>query len=130
MVLIGFLLLAAAAAVGIDVAVENDAALNIDAFGQVFSTTPGGVFVAGAVAGIAASLAVMILRDGAAHRRTVRHETRREAHERDRLAAAYRAEHPDLDEADRDGIDLRDREPERAEQYHRYDRARQGVTSF
>lgn len=129
MVLIGFLLLAAAATVGIDVAMQNDAALNIDAFSQVFSTTPGGLFVAGAVAGIAASLGIIILRDGAVNRRANRLENRRLTNERDRLAAAYMQEHSER-VGENEEIDLREREP--ANQYRRYERARsrEGVTAF
>src|SRR5438067_9076086 len=55
MVLIGFVLVAAAAVVGIDVAAQNNFAVDMDAFGQVMSTTAAGVFVAGLVTGLAAA---------------------------------------------------------------------------
>src|SRR5207248_7307249 len=65
MVLIGFVLLAGAAAFGIDLVVLNRDSLDVEGFGQVVSTTPAGMFVAGIVTGLVAALGVMLLRDGA-----------------------------------------------------------------
>lgn len=121
MVLIGLVLLAAAAAFGIDIAAQNRFDIDVEVFGQTFASTPAAVFVAGAVTGMAAALAVFLLRDGMGRTRRRRATVRETTAERDRLAAAYAAEHSEerADGRDRESIDVRDR-----------DRDREHVSSF
>ena len=114
MVLIGFVLIAVAAVVGIDITAQNNFAVEIDAFGQILSTTAAGVFVAGLVTGLAAALGIMLFRDGFVRSRSARAESRASLAERDRMAAAYAREHG-LDGRygdDRD-VDVTDRELDR-----------------
>ena len=117
MVLIGFVLIAAAAVVGIDITAQNNFAIEIDAFGQILSTTAAGVFVAGIVTGLAAALGIMLFRDGFIRSRSTRAENRASRVERDRMAAAYAREHGldgryGDDRDDRD-VDVTDRELDR-----------------
>lgn len=93
MVLIGFVLIAVAAVVGIDIAAQNNFAVDVDAFGQILSTTAAGVFVAGLVTGLAAALGVMLFRDGFIRTRRARGEARETRLERERMATAYEREH-------------------------------------
>lgn len=139
MVLIGLLLLAGAVVVGIDVAATNDFAMDVEAFNQVFSTTVGGVFVAGAVTGLVAAFGIMLLHDGGERRKVRRRELRETEAERDRLATAYREEHADhraaREVADERSLDLRDRElaQERERELdpdRDRDRERHGITTF
>ena len=118
MALIGLVLLAAAATFGIDLAAQNFIDIDIVAFGRTYGTNVSAVFVAGAVTGLVATVGVLMIVDGVRHRRRVRAEARQAAAERNRLAAAYEAEHPRLEPAatrDGESIDLREteREPER-----------------
>ncbi len=102
MVLIGLVLLAAAAVFGIDIAAQNLASLDVDLFGQTFATTPAAVF------------GLMMVRDGTIRLRRRRATVRETAAERDRLAAAYVAEHQVEPERDnRDDVDLRERPRDR-----------------
>lgn len=114
MVLIGFVLIAAAAVVGIDVAVQNNFAVDIDAFGQILSTTAAGVFVAGCVTGLVAALGIMLFRDGFIRSRRARAEAREQRLERERMAEAYAREHG-LERRDGEArdLDLRDRDVDR-----------------
>ena|SRR5581483_4719387 len=108
MALIGLVLLAAAAVFGIDVVAQNNFAIDVEGFGQVVSTSLAGLFVAGVVTGIVACVALMLMRDGAVRRRHKRAAARASAVERDRMAAAYEAEHGRRADDD-DTIDLRER---------------------
>ena len=118
MVLIGFVLIAAAAVIGIDITAQNNFAVDIDAFGHILSTTAAGVFVAGVVIGLAAAVGIMMMRDGMVRSRRSRAETKATVAERDRMAAAYAREHGldgryrHDDGNDRD-VDLTDREMDR-----------------
>jgi hypothetical protein len=96
MLIIGLILFGAAVAVGIDVAVINDAGVDVDAFGQMFSTTIGGAFVAGIVTAIVGCLGLLMISDGTARRRRLAHEAK--------AARMDRVEH-----AERENVDLRDR---------------------
>lgn len=100
MVLIGFVLFAAAAALGIDVVAQNRFNVDIEVFGQGYTTTPAGVLVAGVVIGLVAALGLMLLRDGTRRRRAL-----------GRKAKLAQAEHDEHDGAHDDGemIDVRDR---------------------
>ena len=113
MALIGFVLIGAAAVVGIDLAAQNDFAIEVDAFGQMISTTAGGMFVAGAVTGLAAALGMMLLRDGFIRTRRSRAVAREKVIERERMAAAYEREHGLVHDDDERELDLRDRELDR-----------------
>lgn len=93
MVVLGLLLLLAAVGVGADVAIKNTASIDVNAFGQTFSLSPGWLFVVGAVTGAVALLGLsMMLTGGARARRRRRSlaETRSSVGElqadRDRLA--------------------------------------------
>ena len=105
MLIIGVLLFGAAIAIGADVVAVNDAAVDVDAFGQIFSTSVGVVFVAGVVAALAGCFGLLFIVDGAARRRSLASE-----------AKAARAERQEID-ADRkqadinrqEAVDLRDR---------------------
>ena len=116
MVLIGFVLMAAAAVVGVDIAAQNDFAIDIDAFGHLFSTSASGVFVVGAVTGLAAAGGMLLFRDGLIRANRARSERHAVMAERERMAAAYAREHGiERREGEPLEIDLRDRElePER-----------------
>ena len=115
MVLIGFVLMAAAAVVGVDVAAQNHFAINVDAFGQMFSTSASAVFVAGVVTGLAACIGVMLFRDGFVRTRRARAEARETRLERERMAAAYEREHGLGRGGEDDGreLDLRQRDVDR-----------------
>jgi hypothetical protein len=112
MALIGFVLLAVAGALGIDIAVRNRYDLEVDVYGQVIATSASGLFVAGIVTGLVAAVAIMLVRDG------LRHEgrwpdgtlTRRRQLARDAKQAHVELDdepaRPDVD--DREPVDLRD----------------------
>jgi hypothetical protein len=102
MVLIGFVLLAASAAFGIDLVAQNRFNIDIEAFGQVYTTTPSVVLVSGVVTGLVAALGLMMLRDGARRRRFLSHEAKQARATRTERAASN-------DIADAETIDVRDR---------------------
>jgi len=133
MALIGLVLLIAAAAVGVDIAAQNDISLDIDAFGQTFATTAGGVLVAGVVIGLVGALGLLLMTHGVSRRRRVRRESRMTTEERDRLAAAYVHEHeaaPHVSPDDADAIDLRDRVRAREERREDTTLDRDRITTF
>jgi hypothetical protein len=99
MVLIGFVLLAAAAGFGIDVAAQNRFNVDVDVFGQLLATTPAALFVSGVVTGLVAALGIMLLRDGNRRRRQLRNDAKH-AH----------LEHDSVDAADAESVDLRARD--------------------
>jgi hypothetical protein len=103
MVLIGFVLLAAAAAFGIDVVVQNRFDLEVDVFGQLIGTTPAGLFVAGVVTGLVAAMGIMLLRDGVIRRHRLARDAKQAHAENDRAQHRLPA-----DEAE--PLDLRDRD--------------------
>jgi len=113
MLLIGFVLIAAAAVVGIDVAAQNHFAINIDAFGQMFATSASAVFVAGVVTGLAACVGIMMFRDGFVRTRRARAEARETRLERERMAAAYAREHGLEHDGEARDLDLRERDVDR-----------------
>jgi hypothetical protein len=114
MVLIGFVLLAAAAAFGVDVAAQNRFNLDIDVFGQAYTASPAVVLVGGVVIGLVAALGLMLMRDGARRRLVLRRDAKDAAAERDRLSAAaeeHEAERKfDVGAIDSKPLDLRDRD--------------------
>jgi hypothetical protein len=102
MLLLGLILIIAAAGVSIDVVLKNTSALDVSAFGQTFSTTPGWLFVAGLAAGAVGVLGVLLMTGGIGRARQRRatlkdlkqtHGTTEQLQaERDRLAAELEAE--------------------------------------
>jgi flagellar biosynthesis/type III secretory pathway M-ring protein FliF/YscJ len=123
MAIIGFLLLAAAAVFGVELAYENNFSIEIDAFNQVYSSSVAMMFVAGVVTALVGVLGVLLIRDGMIRRRRVRAEAREAEQVRERHIAALEEEHAAHHRAEataparetqdgRDGeaIDLRDRE--------------------
>ncbi|MEY2423509.1 MAG: hypothetical protein QOI95_3576 [Acidimicrobiaceae bacterium] len=119
MVLIGFVLLAAAAAFGLDLAIENYFSIDVDAFNQVFTTSASAVFVAGVVTGLTGALGLMLMRDGLVRRRRRRLEAREADEHRERHIAALENEHAaqhrttDDHDGDRAPVDLRERDRDR-----------------
>jgi hypothetical protein len=105
MLIIGLLLFGAAIAVGADVVAVNDAAVDVDAFGRIFSTSVGVVFVAGAVAALAGCFGLLLIIDGAARRRSLAAEAKAARAERHEIDADRKRADVDRQEA----VDLRDR---------------------
>ena len=106
MVLIGFMLLAAAAAFGLDIVAENRFDLEVDVFGQLIATTPAALFVSGVVTGLVAALGVMLLRDGLLRRRQLAKDAKHAHVEHDRVAqeGALANDHEPVDLRDGDRV--------------------------
>jgi hypothetical protein len=119
LLIIGLLLVAAAITVGIDVAALNNYSVDVEAFGQVWTSSPAMVFVAGAVTALVGAIGVALVVDGSRRMRA----TRSKRSERERLAdeRQRQLEHqselaggrPTVDERDSADVDLRDRDRER-----------------
>src|SRR4029453_7414008 len=84
---IGLLLLAAAVTVGIAVGVQNDTDIDVEAFNQVWTSTPAIVFLVGVAAGIVGLLGLWLMIQGLRRNRVRRREQRAVYAERDRLAS-------------------------------------------
>ena len=115
MAIIGFVLLAAAAVFGIEIAAVNDFTIDVDAFNQVYETSVALLFVAGIVTGLAAALGLMLIRDGLARRRRLRLEAKEAEALRERHIAELEEEHAAIHRHEihadgDDGVDLRDRD--------------------
>ena len=93
MAIIGFVLLVAAAVVGVDVVAQNNFSIDIDAFNQVFTTSASVVMAAGVVTGLAAALGLMLVRDGVVRRRRIRLEAKAVEEDRERHIAELEEEH-------------------------------------
>jgi len=122
MVIIGFVLLAAAAVFGIEIVAMNNVSIDVDAFNQVYETSLALVFVTGVVTGLAAALGLMLIRDGLARRRRRHHEAKQAEAHRERHIAALEEEHAAYRRTDGDGQDgehrdlrdkVRDLDPDR-----------------
>jgi uncharacterized membrane protein YedE/YeeE len=101
MLALGLILLIAAGGISVDIVLKNAASMDVSAFGQTISTTQGGLFVAGVVAGMVGVLGALMLTGGlarAGQRRAASRDLEKnleETHgstaqlkaERDRLAA-------------------------------------------
>ena len=131
MVIIGLVLIAAAAAVGIEITAMNNISIDIDAFNQVYATSAAAVFVAGVVTALVGAIGVMLVRDGLVRRRQLRRERMVEEERHQRHVAALEEEHAALHRSDSReradaNLDLRDeevaRQRERDREHH--------VTSF
>ena len=85
--IIGLLLLAAAIVVGVDISINNDQSIDLEAFNHVWTSTPAVAFGVGVVTALVGMVGLLLF-FGSLHRMKVRREERRaEAEERDRLAA-------------------------------------------
>ncbi|HEY2811849.1 MAG TPA: hypothetical protein VGJ03_00150 [Acidimicrobiales bacterium] len=132
MFIIGIVLLAAALTVGIDIAVQNSQQVNLEAFSQVWTSSPSAAFVVGVITALVGVLGVFMMVDGFGRSRARRRERRAIVEERDRLAAERQSEidamnahndRRDLEhDHDRETVDLRDREPVAARTDDRGDR--------
>jgi uncharacterized membrane protein YedE/YeeE len=97
MLALGLILLIVAGGISVDIVLKNAASMDVSAFGQTISTTPGGLFVAGVVAGMVGVLGALMLTGGlarAGQRRAASRDleathgsTAQLKAERDRLAA-------------------------------------------
>ena len=99
MVVLGVLLLAAAAGLAVDVLVQNTAAINVDALGQTWSLSPGWLLMVGAAVGVCVAVAVALIALGVARGSRRRHDLRKYHRsteslqaERDRLASELERE--------------------------------------
>jgi hypothetical protein len=103
MILVGFILVGAAAALGIDIGMENTGArLSITSFGHTFSQPPWVVVVVGAACGMVVVIGMSIMGSGAARRRRLWLERRDALRQRDRLAQQLDELRADLDRAERE----------------------------
>lgn len=113
MAIIGFVLLAAAAAFGIEIVAMNDVTIDVSAFNQVYETSLALVFVTGVVAGLVGALGIMLIRDGMARSRRLRLEAKDAEEHRERHIAALEEEHAaihsrDVRPSNGESVDLRD----------------------
>src|SRR5688572_33054361 len=93
MAIIGFVILAAAAAFGVHIVAMNDFAVDVDAFNQVYDTSAALLFVAGTVTGLAGAFGLMLVRDGLVRRRRLHLEAREAEALRERHIAELEEEH-------------------------------------
>jgi hypothetical protein len=87
MLLLGLLLVAAATVAAVGILSDNRFDLDVEVFGEVWSTTAAFLFAAGLLAGLAAAVGVLMIWDGSRRRASRRSEAHEAAVERDRLAA-------------------------------------------
>ena len=114
MFFIGLILLAAAAVVGIDVAVVNGTGVNFEAFGHVFTTNTAAIFAAGVVVALVGCFGLFLMTDGAGRSARRRARRREVEAERDRLADEARRIHAVMD--GQSSLDLRDRDEAAADE--------------
>jgi len=89
MIIVGVLLIAAAAGFAVDVFVENSATVDVDVLGRTFSVDPGWLVIAGVVACAVLFAGIRLIGFGLARRRARRQTLRaaqEAARERDQLA--------------------------------------------
>jgi hypothetical protein len=102
MILIGFIFVGAAVAIGVDVGMENSGArLSVEAFGHTFSQPPWVVVAVGAVFGAVALIGIGMMVRGTSRRRRLWVERRGALRQRDRLACELAELRADLDRAER-----------------------------
>src|SRR4029077_13259719 len=110
MLIIGLLLFAAAVTVGIDFAVMNENAIDLEAFGQVWASNASVAFVAGAVTALVGAIGIALMVDGMRRMRT----HRRTRAERDEMASQLERQNDlaggraVIDERDAADVDIRD----------------------
>src|SRR5438067_9561761 len=92
MFVIGLLLLAAAIVVGIDIAVMNDTKVDLEAFNQTWTSSPGAAFVVGVITAVVGLVGLWLMINGMRRMRARRRERRAIVEERDRLAAERQRE--------------------------------------
>ena len=103
MILVGFILVGAAVAIGIDLGMENTGArLSITSFGHTFSQPPWVVIVVGAACGMVVVIGMSMMATGAARRRRLWLERRDALRQRDRLVQQLDELRADLDRAERE----------------------------
>jgi uncharacterized membrane protein YciS (DUF1049 family) len=90
--IIGLLLLVAAVVVGIDIAAMNDQQVDLEAFNQVWTSSPAIAFVVGVVTALVGVLGLWLMFTGLRRSRVRGRERRAEMAERDRLADERRRE--------------------------------------
>jgi uncharacterized membrane protein YciS (DUF1049 family) len=90
--IIGLLLLAAAIVVGIDIVAMNDQSVDLEAFNQVWTSSPAVTFVVGVVTALVGVFGLWMLITGMRRSRVRRRTRRAEWAERDRLADERRRE--------------------------------------
>ena len=90
--IIGLLLLVAAVAVGIDIAAMNDQSVDLEAFNQVWTSSPAIVFLVGVVTALVGMFGLWLMISGLRRSRIRGRERRAEMAERDRLADERRRE--------------------------------------
>jgi hypothetical protein len=101
MILIGFILVGAAVAIGIDVGMENSGVrLSVTSLGHTFSQPPWVVVVVGAVCGMVVLIGMSMMTTGAARRWRRWLERRDALRQRDRLAQQLAELRADLDRAE------------------------------
>ena len=107
MIIVGVLLIAAAAGFAVDVFVENSATIDVDVLGRTFAVDPGWLVVAGVVACAVLFAGVRLIGFGLARRRA-RRETPRTAQlaqrERDQLAQQLELERAASRTQDQDAL--------------------------
>jgi hypothetical protein len=90
--IIGLLLLAAAVAVGVDIATRNDTQVDLEAYNHVWTSSPAAAFVVGVVTALVGVAGLWLMLYGLARSRVRRRERRADFAERDRLAEERRRE--------------------------------------
>jgi hypothetical protein len=101
MILIGFILVGAAVALGIDVAMENSGArLSVESFGHTFSQPPWVLLVVGAICGALVVMGLTAMGAGTARRRRLWRERRGAIRQRDRLVVQLEELRADLQRAE------------------------------
>ncbi len=121
--IIGLLLLVAAVVVGIDIAAMNDQQVDLEAFNQVWTSSPAVVFLVGVVTALVGVFGLWLMISGLRRSRIRGRERRAEMAERDRLADERRRElaamaaagHDDESVSATDDVD-RDQDRERVDQ--------------
>jgi hypothetical protein len=100
-VLVGLLLIAAAAGFTIDVFVQNTASVDVDVLGRTFAVDPGWLVVAGAVAVAVLLIGARLVVAGVARalgRRSALRNAQRATRERDQLAQQLAVERAERDQ--------------------------------
>ena len=105
--IIGLLLLAAAVVVGIEIGISNDRQVDVEAFNQVWTSSPAAAFLVGVVTALVGAFGLWLMVTGMRRSRVRRRERRAEMAERDRLADERRREIDAMSTADRGDRDDR-----------------------
>jgi hypothetical protein len=87
LIIIGILLVAAAATFGVAVVAQNTFTVKVDVFDRVWSATPAALFIAGVVVALAVVAGLLLVERGTVRARRKRREMKGAIAERDRLMA-------------------------------------------